>query len=104
MVDLDTGLVLIITVFGIILAVALYFYLFRKKNGGTTKLPSSSTPTSSVSDATRKEMIMKLGEELLQLLTELEQVKEKVNDIDGYFGQKVEGWKKKIQQRPSKRE
>jgi hypothetical protein len=100
-----TSLAVIVIVFGTILAVALYFFLFKISSGNKASSTPISLSANPAEEAIRKEAITKLGEEVLQVMREANEIKRKVNDLDDYVEKVVELWKKKkLEQISSKKE
>lgn len=78
---------LIIAVFGGILAVMLYFYLFKSE-------PKSKNPVE-VSDEPSANVIEPIAEKVLKLFEKVEQLEKNFESLEAYVEQKVAIWKKR---------
>ena len=85
---MELEVLLIIGIFGGILAVMLYKYLFQSSEGKQT----TPQPSNVQEDAT---VLEPLAEKVYKLFEKVEILEKNFSDLESYLQQKVETWKKK---------
>lgn len=85
---MELEVLLIIGIFGGILAIMLYKYLFQSPEGKQT----TPQPSNVQEDAT---VLEPLAEKVYKLFEKVEILEKNFSDLESYLQQKVETWKKK---------